>query len=131
MAHFSWSLIPDGILIAELFNASHIYCTFLHAQEFFINFMILLKFFVPQIVVIISVWIYSVIIKISKFVVFFSYGFMESCLNTGFILKIRLYLNVGMTFDKQFLSDKINQVFKTNYIRYQLVHHSIVSDTLL
>lgn len=124
-------LIPDDIHIAELFNASHIYCTLLHAQEFFINFMIILKFFVPQIVVITSVWIYSVIIKIPKFMVFLSYGFMESCLNTSFILKIRLYLNVCMTFDKQVLSDKINQVFKTNYIQYQLVHHSIVSDTLL
>lgn len=32
---------------------------------------------------------------------------------------------------KQFLSDKINQIFKTNYIQYQLVHHSIVSGTQL
>lgn len=32
---------------------------------------------------------------------------------------------------KQFLSDKINQIIKSNYIQYQLVHHSIVIETLV
>lgn len=71
----------------------------MHAQEFFINFKIILKFFVPQILIITSVLIYSVIIKIPKFMFFFSYGFVQSYLNTSFISKVRL--NEGMTFDIQ------------------------------
>lgn len=71
----------------------------MHAQEFFINFKILLKFFVPQIVIITAVWMYFVIRKFHKFMFFFSYAFSESYLNTSYILKIRLYLNEGMIFD--------------------------------
>lgn len=71
--------------------------------------MDLKEIFVLQIRIITAVGIYSVVIKIPKFMVFLSFEFMELYLSSNFILKVRLYLNEGMTFDIQTVI--------TNYIK--------------
>lgn len=71
--------------------------------------MDLKEIFVLQIRIIAAVGIYSVVIRIPTFMVFLSFEFMELYLSSNFILKVRLCLNEGMTFDIQTVI--------TNYIK--------------
>lgn len=55
---------------------------------------------------------------------------MESYFSTNFILKVRLFLNEGMSFHIQ-IDCSQRKWLEINYIRYQLVHYNIVSEMLL
>lgn len=110
----------------------------MHSCQEPVNFKILFRFcnfdqketFVLQIRIITAALVYSVIIKIPKFMFFLSFEFMESYFSTNFILKVRLFLNEGMSFHIQTDCSQ-RKWLEINYIRYQLVHHNIVSEMLL
>lgn len=110
----------------------------MHSCQEFVNFKILFRFwnfdqkeiFVLQIRIITATLIYSAMINIPEFMFFLSFEFMELYFSTNFILKVRLFLNKGVTFDIQIVCSQ-RKWLEINYIRYQLVHHNIVSEMLL